>query len=259
TTVLLSLGIAGSRVPDHGESLMRRCFAILAAFGGAAAGLAPLLVFGWIAFGSPLEQGYGAKPFDAPFLEGLAGLLVSPSRGLLVYEPWALLALAALASALARRGRVADRLAVLGVVWWLFLLLYATYAEWWGGRVFGPRFLDDLAPLLIVGLGWGISCGLLERRTARLFFWLSAGWSWLIFNAAALVYDQSWDTVPVNVNDDPSRLFSWSDPQWLAILRAVPEGGPRVVVAIGLTLLVLLFLARVEGLVGRRPVVASRT
>jgi len=62
----------------------------------------------------------------------------------------------------------------------------------------------------------------------------------------------------VNVNDDPSKLFSWSDPQWLAVLQAVPSGGVRVVAAIALTLLVLLFLLRVEGLLGRRVVASPR-
>jgi len=58
--------------------------------------------------------------------------------------------------------------------------------------------------------------------------------------------------VPINVNDDPSRIFSWSDPQWLAVLRDVPAGGTRAAVAVALTLLTLAFLARVEGLLGRR-------
>ena len=136
--------------------------------------------------------------------------------------------------------------------WIIFVALYATYAEWWGGRVFGPRFLDDLAPILMVGLAWGVRGGWFALGFMRAVFLLSAAWSLVIFNAAALVYDQSWDTLPVNVNDDPSKIFSWSDPQWLAVLRAVPTGGLQVVVACLLTLLALMFLARVEGLIGRR-------
>ena len=104
----------------------------------------------------------------------------------------------------------------------------------------------------MVGLAWGVRGGWFAFGFMRGVFWLSAAWSLLIFNAAALVYDQSWDTVPVNVNDDPSKIFSWSDPQWLAVLRALPTGGVQVIVACVLTLLALLFLARVEGLIGRR-------
>lgn len=258
TTAILSVGIAGPRWPAPRWYGPRPVLAVLLALLGAAAGLVPLFAFNWLVFGSPFEQGYGTKPFDGSILEGLAGLLVSPSRGLFVYEPWSVFALVSLALVTFRAGHIADRLGTLFAVWLLVLLLYATYAEWWGGRVFGPRFLDDLAPLLVAGLGWGIANGLLQRAWMRALFWIAAGWSWLIFNAAALVYDQSWDTIPVNVNDDPSRLFSWSDPQWLAVLRAVPNGGVQVVVAIGLSLLALAFLARVEGLLGRRVLASPR-
>ncbi len=251
TTVIAAVGVA---------PLRRGLGAAAPLLAGAAAGLVPLLAFNWIAYGSPLEQGYGAKPFDTPPLEGLAGLLVSPSRGVFVYEPWALLALGSFLIARFAKttaGPLSRRLAPLGLAWLAFVVVYATYAEWWGGRVFGPRFLDDLAPILMVGLAWGVNGGWFALGFMRALLWLSVAWSLVIFNAAAFVYDQSWDTLPVNVNDDPSRLFSWSDPQWLAVLRDVPEGGARVVAAVGLTLLVLAFLARVEGLFGRSRVVAS--
>jgi len=245
TTAVVSLGTAGPHVR-----------ATLVTLIGAAVGVLPLLAFNWLAFGSPLEQGYGTKPFDTPPQEGLVGLLFSPSRGLFVYEPWALLALGGLLMARFAKGRIAERLGTLLLVWVLVLLVYSTYAEWWGGRVFGPRFLDDLAPVLILGLAWGIRTGAFAHPVMRALLWISAAWSLLIFNAAALVYDQKWDTLPVNVNDDPSRLFNWSDPQWLAVLQAVPSGGVRVAAAIALSGLVLLFLLRVEGF-SRRRVVAS--
>jgi hypothetical protein len=246
TTALAALGIARWRAG----------WRVLATLGaGVAAGLVPLLVYNAFAFGSPVEQGYGVKPFDTPVLEGLYGLLFSPSRGLFVYEPWALLGIAGLVIARfanTTRGHISTRLADLVFAWIVFVIGYATYAEWWGGRVFGPRFLDDVAPVVMVGLAWGVSGGWFALGFMRVLFWVSAAWSLLIFNAAAFVYDQNrWDTLPVNVNDDPSRLFSWSDPQWLAVLRDLPNGGPKVIVAIALTALVLLFLARVEGVLAR--------
>ena len=262
----LALGLGGvvrqtTAVAALGIAPWRRGTRILVSFSvGVAAGLLPLLAYNAVVFGAPFEQGYGAKPFDTPPLEGLAGLLVSPSRGLFVYEPWALLALAGLVIARfakTTRGALSERIADLVFAWLAFVVVYATYAEWWGGRVFGPRFLDDLAPILIVGLAWGVRGGWFAYGFMRAVLWVTSLWSLVIFNAAAFVYDQSWDTLPVNVNDDPSRLFSWSDPQWLAVLRALPEGGAKAVVALGLTLLALAFLARVEGIVGRRVVASA--
>ncbi|TME27741.1 MAG: hypothetical protein E6I64_05440 [Chloroflexi bacterium] len=144
------------------------------------------------------------------------------------------------------------RLRGLSLIWLATLVLYSTYAEWWGGRVFGSRFLDDLAPVLIVAIAWGTSVGMMRSVFARALFAVLALWSFVIFQAAAFLYDKTWDTVPVNVNDDPSKLFNWSDPQWLAVLRAVPSADERVIAGALLTGLVLLLLVRLE-LRGRLP------
>jgi hypothetical protein len=237
-----ALGLAGI--------VSRRTF--IRSVAGFGIGITPLLAYNAFAFGDAFEQGYGAKPFDTPILTGLYGLLISPSRGLLVYAPYLVFAVAALGLAWRARGEVAARLRALGVVWFATLLLYATYTEWWGGRVFGARFLDDLAPVLFAALAWGIGRGLLAGALWRRLFWVGAGWSLVLFNAAALVYDQKWDTDPVNVNFHTEKLFDWGDPQWLAVLRALPNGGPRAVVAVALSLLVVAVLLRFEGLWPRR-------
>lgn len=239
TTAIVLPGIARRRAALH----------TVAGFG---VGLIPLLVYNAIAFDNPFEQGYGSKPFDTPLIQGLYGLLLSPSRGFLIYMPYLTFAVAALALAWRRPGEVARRLRGLGIIAAATLALYATYTEWWGGRVFGARFLDDLAPILFAALAWGIGQGLLSRRWARRAFWIAAGWSLLLFNAAALVYDQHWDTDPVNVNFSPSRLMDWSDPQWLAVLRALPGGGTRAVAGMLLSLAVVALLLRLEGVWPRR-------
>ncbi len=152
------------------------------------------------------------------------------------------------------RNLVEQRLLSLAYAWAATAILYATYVEWWGGRVFGPRFLDDLAPALFTLLAWGIGRGLLAHLVLRIGFWICAAWSLLIFQAAAFVYDQNtWDLLPTNVNVDPSRLLDWSaDPQWLFVLRSVSDGGVRVIVAAGLTALALLLLLRVESVLPSR-------
>lgn len=247
TTALVALGIGGlaPRRLGVGSSIDLRRAALAVA--GLLVGLLPLLVWNTIAFGDPLEQGYGPKPFDLNVAVGLYGLLLSPSRGLLVYAPYLGFALAALVLAWRRDGRVATRLRGLSVVWVATLAVYATYAEWWGGRVFGARFLDDLAPVLFAALAWGIGQGLLASLAARVAFCAAAAWSLLLFNAAALVYShERWDLRPVNVNLHPERLFDWSDPQWLAVLTDLPGGGARAAVAAALSLLAVGVLLRLE-------------
>jgi hypothetical protein len=240
TTGMIALGLARLPWPI---SVVRPA-APLVYGAGWAIGVIPLLVYGQIAFGSALEQGYGDKPFNADIANGLYGLLLSPSRGILIYEPWIVVALIALASSWRSSGHVALRMRGLSFAWVALLYTYARYQEWWGGRVFGPRFLDDLAPAIVVALGWGISRALLSRTWARIAFWVAAGWSLLLFNAAALVFDPSgWD---LNVNFDQSRLYSWSDPQWLNVLSSLASADARVIVGAALSLLVVGMLIWLE-------------
>ena len=257
----LALGLAGvvrqtAALAVVGLAGLRRLPLVALA---AGVGLAPLLVYNAVAFGNAFEQGYGAKPFDTPIAAGLYGLIASPSRGLLVYEPYAAFALVALGLAWRRDGQVARRLRVLGLVWIASLVLYASYAEWWGGRVFGPRFLDDQAPILFAALAWGIGrAGLVSTRWHRIVFGLLALWSLVLFNAAALVYDLRWDTAPLNVNVHPERLLDWSDPQWLAVIASLPSGGARAATGLVLSLLTIGVLLRLEGVTIRRsPSVAT--
>jgi drug/metabolite transporter superfamily protein YnfA len=235
TTAIAALGLHGFR-PSR----------LVAMVAGVAIGIAPLLAYNDLAFGSPLEQGYGVKTFATPIQTGLYGLLASPSRGLLVYAPYLIFAFIALLRAWRWPGEVAGRLRGFSLAWIVALVLYATYAEWWGGRVFGSRFLDDFAPVLFAAMAWGTSVGMLGSRFARVVFALMAAWSLVLFQAAAFLYDKSWDTFPVNVNDDPSKIFNWNDPQWLAVLRQVPFADERAIAGAILSALVLLLLVRLE-------------
>ena len=252
TTALTALGLGGvaPRRIGIGVGLPRRAAVIIA---GLIAGALPLLAWNWVAFGDPFEQGYGPKPFDTNLALGVYGLLLSPSRGLFVYAPYLLFAFAAFALAWRRPELVASRLRGLSLAWVATLLLYASYAEWWGGRVFGARFLDDLAPVLFAALAWGIGQGILDRRAWRAAFWAAGAWSLLLFNAAALVYtNERWDMHPENVNFAPQRLFDWSDPQWLAVLGDLPAGGARALVAAALSSLVVAVLIWQERVVASR-------
>jgi len=240
TTALIAIGLARLPWPIS----MVRPIAPIAFAAGWATGVVPLLVYDQIAFGSALEQGYGDKPFSADIANGLYGLLISPSRGILIYEPWIAFALIALALSWRSPGHVALRLRGVSVAWLALLYSYARYAEWWGGRVFGPRFLDDLAPALVVALAWGISRGLLSRAWARAAFWIAAAWSLLLFNAAALVFEPSgWD---LNINFDQSRLYLWTDTQWANVLSSLTSADAPVVAGALLSALVVGMLLWLE-------------
>jgi hypothetical protein len=77
---------------------------------------------------------------------GYLGLLISPSRGLLVFSPVVLVALAGARAAVRRGTSQVEFWCLLAAA--LQFLLYGSYSVWWGGHTFGPRYTIDLLPLL---------------------------------------------------------------------------------------------------------------
>lgn len=134
---------------------------------GAALPLALLGAYNRACFGSALtlSSAHEASPAFAdlasqglfgisfPNLSGLAGLLASPSRGLLIFAPLAFLCI------VGRRGRddgdrAANRAALL-LAPLALLLLMSGYPNWHGGMFPGPRYLLGVLPLLALAAAGG--------------------------------------------------------------------------------------------------------
>jgi hypothetical protein len=126
------------------------------AWGRFALGLLPyalaLGAYNLVAFGSPVEQGYGSghvrglARLDAGNLaDGVPGLLVSPGRGLFVYSPVLLFALLGLVRAWRTPLYLWTFLAAA-----TYVLFAANSPQWHGGESFGPRRITDALPLLAV-------------------------------------------------------------------------------------------------------------
>lgn len=187
-----------------------------------------------LALGSPLVTARGPVPLGS-IPEGLLGLLVSPSRGLLVYTPWLFVAILALA--LAWRRPEAEHTSILrwgALAFAGTLLLFSTYSEWWGGWTFGDRYLSDLLPLYAVAAADAWRRGWLASRIARALFAVALGWSILLHALGAGLYyftwhGAHWDVTP-NIDVLPSRLWDWTEAQWQWILaRAVIEPPPALI------------------------------
>jgi hypothetical protein len=96
-------------------------------------------------FGPSTEQ-LGATGWNFTNLLSWTGVLVSPARGLLVYQPWLLLL----------GGTLLARNPAKGVVsgWKLFCVIYmiahleliSSWECWWGGRCWGSRLASEIVP-----------------------------------------------------------------------------------------------------------------
>jgi MFS family permease len=147
------------------------------------------------------------------------GLLLSPSRGLIVFSPIVLIPLVALPIVWRQRSDAGER-------WWSAAALaqfvgYSCYSVWWGGHTYGPRYLVDalipLTPAAAVGIGW-ISARPWRRAVAV----VALAWSIVVAGTGAFCYpNDRWNTDPVDVDTNHNRLWDWRDPQ---ILRCWMRG-----------------------------------
>jgi hypothetical protein len=144
-------------------------------------------------------------------IEGFAGLLISPSRGLLVFSPVVLVAAAGMRRSWAEGWRSAPRWCLLAVVGQF--ALYGSYAVWWGGHTYGPRYLIDVLPVA-VPLAAVAMAQPDHGRTARLMTAAALAWSIAVAATGAFCYPHDqWNVDPTDVDRNHARLWSISDNQ----------------------------------------------
>ncbi len=191
----------------------------------------PLLLhaaYASVYLGSPLSTGYWnpipevANFRGNPFV-GFAGLLVSPSRGLFVFSPFFLFAIAGAVTAIREPERwpIAPYLAA-GA--FLLLLLFAKWSTWWAGHTFGYRYLIEATPglMVLVAIAWDR----VRTRTAwKIVFWACCVWS-LCVQALGVRYQPS--GFNQRMDQDPSILWSLRDSEIaMSTRKALAELGIR--------------------------------
>jgi hypothetical protein len=145
---------------------------------------------------------------------------VSPSRGVLIFTPVFLFALAGIVLAIRRR--------------WLFpvapyvaaiLLLHSILiSRYWGGHSYGPRYFSDMTPLFVFFLVpavkfWHDMPKRAPRSAFAAVFLLFAAWGVFVHaRGATSIAAHQWSATP-NVDKAKWRVWDWSDPQFLRGLR----------------------------------------
>jgi hypothetical protein len=213
---------------------------------GAAISLVPFAVGNLVRYGAWLPPYYTPGFYRRnPFVgEALAGLLVSPSRGLFVFSPIFLLSIAGV-GLIALRGRQPARsgggcrrltalnLSLAASVAALWLVLAVSNYSWWGGSSYGPRFFADAAPyltyLLIPSVASIESARCPRRAAATAAVAVLAAVSVGMHARGALSpATMTWNGVPTNIDADPGRVWDWRRPQFLAGLTFMPSASRPV-------------------------------
>jgi len=147
---------AGERAPAG--VVAARAAPVVAA---AAVMLVPQLLYNAYCFGGPLTFPYryevmpdiraaltsGTQGFSLPRPEALWGLTFGPRRGIFYNSPFLFFSLAGLVLLLKERRWRAEALTALGAAATV-LVLAAGFNIWWGGAVYGARYVAPVLPLL---------------------------------------------------------------------------------------------------------------
>ncbi|MGB7590157.1 MAG: hypothetical protein WCD04_09995 [Terriglobia bacterium] len=151
----------------------------------------------------------GSRPTLAHSWDGLAGLLISPSRGLLIFMPWVVFALWGMARAWRENKFGWERYLILGMA--IVFGLHACLGEWWAGWCFGPRYLTDFLPLLVFFI-LPIWSDIGARSVLRVAFGVAVVVALWVQIVGACYYPRGeWDGLPVSVQIDHRRLWEWRD------------------------------------------------
>jgi hypothetical protein len=156
----------------------------------------------------------GFSPQNWPKMAmALAGNLISPSRGLLIFTPVFIFAIVSMLR-MKWKTPLAPWLAVLALAHWIVVSSYVT--NWWAGHSYGPRFFTDITPIFALFLvPWFEQWDGLSRLTRVVLvtfaligfaIHLRGGWSQAVIQ---------WNVDPVNIDAHPERNWDWSDPPFL--------------------------------------------
>jgi len=140
--------------------------------------------------------------WQTPLARGAAGLLVSPSRGLLVFSP--VLALAVLGLYRIIGNRTFGALQPLALFTLATMAVQSKWFDWWGGWAYGYRPWLDVVPFLVLFIEpvLGEAIATFARRLA---FGAAFGWSVFVQGLGAMTYDHSWNLREVFVVRRPDR------------------------------------------------------
>jgi len=177
----------------------------------------PFIIYNLAVYEWPLSTYYytvGRTESVSSFFVGLAGTIVSPGRGLLLFSPVLLFSIVGVFMKREERSekRLDYFLAAIVVLNWL---TFASIYDWWGGHSFGPRNFTDMMPymayLMIPVLMWmSKSRGLDKLAISWCVLMLVAISFFIHYRGATDIDVQSWNFQP-DIDRNPGRLWDWRD------------------------------------------------
>lgn len=173
------------------------------------------------------------------FFESVAAQLISPSRGLFVFSPIVLVAIAGAVTAWKRKSTTPlEVLSAVAIP--CYVVAIALFPIWWAGTSFGPRFMTETLPFIFVlsipFVDWIIAWRSEKPDRRPLTYRIGVSVAVVLLVCSVLVNAQGgvmrssicWNLKAhdvESVDQNPARVWSWNDPQVVYALQAVRTEG----------------------------------
>ncbi len=171
-----------------------------------------LLIFYNLYYFNSLTGGY-EMTFTTNFIDGFSGLLFSPGRGLFFYFPFAIFGFAGSYLVVKNKKSGYDNIYIIFIVFAILqLLLISKWFSWWGGHCYGPRLLSEIQPFLILSSVPVMQTFVKRYKIIKIIIILFIIYSFFAQGVGTFFHPAGgWDTIPVNINDSPERLWNFND------------------------------------------------
>jgi len=175
----------------------------------------PFAAYNLKVYGSLLSPYYQSGTFStSTLLEGLAGNLVSPARGLFVYSPVLIASLWGIFLKIRERQFIRLDYFLIAIIL-LHWLLISSIVPWFGGHSYGPRLFTDMMPFfiyfLLPTLNWLGSLPLKKLAALAPVCLLLVGLSvFAQYQGAVSEPARDWNVHP-EIETNLGRLWDWSD------------------------------------------------
>ncbi|MCP9630138.1 hypothetical protein NML43_23855 [Rhodopseudomonas palustris] len=193
-------------------------------FGWAAITTAPWFAYNWSINHTWFTEYYLPSRIvrTSTFWTAIAGNLISPARGLIIYSPILIAAIPGFWIAM-RKSESRDFAIISAAIIVLHLIVISRFPHWWAGHSYGTRFMTDVLPFciyLVAHLLQELPHWTRPWRVGTIGAMLTLGAiSVFMHGQGAIHFDvHLWNSTPVNVDIVPQRLWDWHD---LAFLRGL--------------------------------------
>jgi hypothetical protein len=122
------------------------------------------------------------------------------------------------------RNKIDPIFRLIATAFFIHLILVSLFPHWWAGYSYGPRFLVEIMPMLVLLLLPVISSHIWRHKIVKPIFAAMIGFSLLVQIGGLSKAASEWNALPQSVDKHPSRLWDWADMQ---LLRPLSSGGDR--------------------------------